>query len=211
MKKLVAPIILFGITAFFFVGCKDKLITTYYDSGEKFEEFQYTGDLIKHGVYRRYSPKGILIESSNYINGQLEGERIIYNFDSGVKEISEIYRNDILNGRHIVFHSNGEMKSLGVYDNNVLSGPVKFYDTSGMLTEEFQFVNNFEVIPFKEFHENGSIKWEGTKRYDHFTGLKRDYGLLKEYNEDGVLVRKIMCDENEVCKTTWTLKNTSSE
>lgn len=211
MKKTTSVFLILGLIMVFFSGCEDKLLITHYDTGEKFEEYQYIGDSIKHGQYRRYSPKGLLIEVSNYNNGLLEGERIIYNFQTGVKEISEIYRNDLLDGRHIVYHPNGEMQSLGVYNNNVLSGTVKFFDTSGYLKEEFQYVNNYEVIPFKEFHENGKIKWEGTKRYDHFTGLKKDYGLLIEYNEDGIIIRKIMCDEQEICATTWTINGSDSK
>ena len=188
-----------------FSSCEDKIMLSYYETGEKYEEYQYIADSVKHGIYRKYSQEGILIESSNYVNGKLEGERIIYNYKSGVKEISEIYNNDLLDGRHIVYHPNGEMQSFGVYKNNVLSGIVKFYDTSGILKDEFQYVNNLEIIPFEEFHENGTLKWEGTKSYDHFTGIKKDYGELKEYNQEGELIRKIMCNESEVCTTIWTI------
>lgn len=205
MKKLVYNCLIFGLLMITFSSCEDKIILSYYETGEKYEEYQYIADSVKHGLYRRYSQDGRLLESANYVNGKLEGERIIYNFASGVKEISEIYKNDLLDGRHIVFHPNGEMQSLGVYKNNVLSGTVRFFDTSGMLENKFQYVNNFEVLPFKEYHENGTVKWEGTKRHDHFWGLKYDYGLLKEYDEDGKLIRKIMCDENEICTTIWTI------
>jgi len=205
MKKLIYNCLFLGLLVTFFSSCEDKIMLSYYETGEKYEEYQYIADSVKHGIYRKYSQEGMLLETANYVNGKLEGERIIYNFISGVKEVSEIYRNDLLDGRYIVFHSNGEMQSFGVYKNNVLSGTVRFYDTSGMLKNEFQFVNNFEIIPFQEFYENGNVKWEGTKRYDHFWGLKKDYGLLKEYNEDGELIRKIMCDESEICTTTWTI------
>ena len=205
MKQLIYNFIFLGILTIVFSSCEDKTIVTYHETGEKYEEFKYIADSLKHGRYRKYSPEGILLETSNYVNGKLEGERIIYNYQNGVKEVSEIYKNDLLEGRHLVFHANGEVQSMGVYKNNVLSGTVKFFDTSGVLKNEFQFVNNFEVIPFQEFHENGNLKWEGTKRYDHWMGINKDYGELKEYNEEGILIRKIMCDEKEICTTTWSV------
>lgn len=208
MKNLLYTCTLFGVMTILISSCQDKankIIFTFHENGEKFEEYQYIADSLKHGIYKQFSQEGVLVETAHYINGKLDGERIIYNFRTGVKEISEIYKNDLLDGRHIVFHPNGEIQSIGMYDKNVLSGMLRIYDTSGVMKDEFKFVNNFEIIDFKEYHENGNIKWEGTKRYDHFFKIKKDYGLLKEYDEEGQLIRKIMCDENEICTTTWSI------
>jgi antitoxin component YwqK of YwqJK toxin-antitoxin module len=181
-----------------FSSCKDKIIITSHESGEKFEEYQYTGDSLKQGFYKRYSPGGILLEKANYVEGKLNGERIIYNA-KGEKEISENYESDVLNGPLKEFHSNGKMKMLGVYTDNVLSGTVNVFYPSGKLKEEVQFVNNVEEGPFKEFHENGKLKWEGTYRNGD-----NEFGQLKEYNEEGELIRKMMCDDRAICTTTWT-------
>ena len=184
---------------------KDKTIVSFYETGEKFEEYQYIADSLKHGYYRKYSDQGFILESSNFKNGKLDGERVIYDFYTGIKEISEIYKNDILEGRYIIFHPNGEMNMLGVYKNNVLSGTVSFFDSTGGLTEEVQFVNNFQVFPFQEFHENGNLKWEGSYKYSTIQNRRAEFGLLKEYNEDGQLIRKKMCDESTFCTTIWSL------
>ena len=179
-------------------SCGDKVIVSKYETGEKQEEYQYTGDSLKHGFYKRYSQGGILLEEAVYFEGKLNGERIIYNA-KGKKEISEIYENDILNGPIKEFHENGKMKMLGIYTDNILSGTVSVFYPSGKLKEEVQFADNMEEGPFKEFHENGKLKWEGTYR-----GGDNEFGLLKEYNEEGELIRKMMCDERAICTTTWT-------
>ncbi len=194
-----------GLFMMVLCSCQDKVIVSYYETGEKQEEYQYSSDSVKHGLYKRYSPEGTLIETANYVHNKLEGERIIYNFKSGVKEISEYYNDDLLDGNYIEFHPNGEIKSLGVYTDNLLSGTVRLFKTSGVLIQELQYLNNYEVIPFKEYHENGKIKWEGTKRYDHYFKTKKDYRLLLEYNEQGELIRKISCDEKEICTTIWSI------
>lgn len=182
-----------------FSSCKDKIIITHYESGEKQEEYQYTGDSLKQGFYKRYSQGGILLEEANYIEGKLEGQRILYD-DKGTKEISENYTNDFLNGPCYVYHPNGNIKMESTYKDNVLSGLVKVYYPSGKLKEEVQFVDNVEDGPFKEYHENGNIKWEGNYRNGD-----NEFGLLKEYNDQGELIRKMMCDERAICTTTWTI------
>jgi len=207
MKKRFYQYLILGLVVIVFSNCKDKtdpIVFSYYDTGEKYEEYQYKTDSVKHGIYRKYSKKGFLVETAHYTDGKLDGERVVYNFDNGVKEISEIYKNDILDGRYILYHSNGEMNMLGVYKNNVLSGSVSFYDTTGELEKEAQFVNNFEVIPFKEFHENGNLKFEGSYRFSTFINGRAEFGLLKEYNKEGELIRKKMCNEKSICKTIWT-------
>lgn len=205
MKRSILTLSCKFLLILLFVGCNEKSISSHYETGEIKEEFQCTADSVKNGYYKKYAPNGVLIETANYLNGKLNGERNLYNTDTGTKEISEIYKADALEGRYIVYHPNGEIQSLAVYKDNKLSGALKFYDTSGLFVNEFQYVDNIEVIPFKEYHENGNIKWEGTKSYDHYFGIKKDFGVLKEYNEDGVLIRKIDCDENEICTTIWAI------
>jgi len=95
---------------------------------------------------------------------------------------------------------------LGIYKNNVLSGAVSFFDSSGKLNEEVQFVDNFQLFPFQEFHANGKIKWEGTYKHSTVHGRRTVFGLLKEYNENGELIRKKMCDKKAICTTIRTLK-----
>ncbi len=179
-------------------SCADKSIVSHYETGEKQEEYQYTGDSLKHGFYKRYSKGGILLEEANYAEGKLDGERIIYN-TKGKKEVSEIYENDVLNGPFKEFYENGKIKFLGTYTDNVLAGTVNVFYPSGKIKEEVQFSDNVEQGPFKEFHENGNIKWEGTYRNGD-----NEFGLLKEYNINGELIRKMMCDERAICTTTWT-------
>ena len=180
-------------------NCTEKVIVSNYESGEKFEEYQYTGDSLKHGFYKRYSQGGVLLEESTYMEGKLHGERTIYNA-KGEKEVLEIYENDILNGPFKEFHPNGKIRFLGTYTNNVLSGTVNVFYPSGKIKEEVSFEDNMEQGPFKEFHENGNLMWEGTYRNGD-----NEFGLLKEYNEKGELIRKMMCDERAICTTTWTI------
>lgn len=180
-------------------SCGDKMITTKYETGEKYEEYQYTGDSLKHGLYKSYSQGGILTEESIYIDGKLDGERKIYKTD-GTLEVTEQYTMDALNGTFKTYHPNGNTKLEGMYTDNVLKGMVKGYYPTGELKEEVMFANNMEEGPFKEYHTNGKPKWEGTYRNGN-----KEFGLLNEFNEQGELIKKMLCDSNAICTTTWTI------
>jgi|TARA_R110000737_G_scaffold344660_1_gene372069 antitoxin component YwqK of YwqJK toxin-antitoxin module len=195
LKKLIQTSFL--LVAIFLSSCGDKTITTIHETGEKYEEYQYTGDSLKHGWYKRYSPEGKLTEESNYNDGKLDGSRKIYTSE-GELEVTEQYTSDALNGVFKTYHSNGNIKLEGLYTDNVLAGVVKGYYPSGELMEEVMFEKNMEQGPFKEYHTNGKLKWEGTYRNGD-----KEFGLLKEYNEQGELIKKMLCDSNAICTTTW--------
>ncbi|MGK0313974.1 MAG: antitoxin component YwqK of YwqJK toxin-antitoxin module [Saprospiraceae bacterium] len=200
LKKLIR--VSFLLFAIILSSCGDKTITTAYETGEKYEEYQYTGDSLKHGWYKTYSPEGVLTEKSNYINGKLDGERKIFTSD-GQLEVIEQYDMDALNGGFKTYHSNGNVKLEGLYTGNVLAGIVKGYYPTGELMEEVMFEENMEQGPFKEYHTNGKLKWEGTYRKGD-----KEFGLLKEFNEQGELIKKMLCDSNAICTTTWKIDGT---
>ena len=80
MKRLLGSFIFCGLLILIFSSCEDKadkIIVSLYETGEKYEEYQYIADSVKHGIYRIYSKSGFLLEASNYNEGKLEGERII--------------------------------------------------------------------------------------------------------------------------------------
>ncbi len=182
-----------------FASCGDNTIINKYDTGEKYEEYQYTGDSLKHGWYKSYSQGGILTEESNYVDGKLDGLRKIYT-TNGELEVTEQYTMDAMNGPFKTYHPGGNVKLEGVYTDNVLKGIVKGYYPTGELMEEVMFEDNQEEGPFKEYHKNGNLKWEGTYRNGD-----KEFGLLQKYNEQGELIRKMMCDDNAICTTTWTI------
>ena len=201
-QLLLSFLILFSLVI---ISCGEKTITTKYDTGEKYEEYQYSGDSLKHGWYKTFSKTGVLTEESKYTDGKLDGERKIYT-DEGVLDVTEQYTMDVLNGVFKTYHPNGKTKLEGTYTDNVLAGIVKGYYPTGELMEEVTFEDNMEQGPFKEYHTNGQVKWEGTYRNGD-----KEFGLLKEFNEDGVLIKKMLCDSNAICTTTWKIDGSHLE
>ena len=154
----------------------------------------------KSGWYKRFEIGQILIEKAQYLDGQLHGVRIL--FDSlGNKEIEESYKHGKFEGSFRSYYPDGSIKLEGEYVNNEMEGIWKKYYQNGQLMEEVEMHNNNENGPFKEFYENGNLKAEGTYREGDY-----EHGLLLLYNEQGVLDRKMECDQG-ICHTIWKREN----
>ena len=194
------PFLIILTLPLFLFSCQEKLIKTYHENGSVHEEYSYEGDSLKHGPYIRYAEDGTLLEQSIYEQGYLTGTRKIYS-STGNIEIQEEYKNKKLNGPYYVYHENGKVQLEASYQDDVMAGIVKIYYPSGNIKEEVTFEDSRENGPFTEYHENGNIAWKGTYRNGD-----NEFGLLEKFDETGKLVRKMMCDSNAICTTTWTIE-----
>lgn len=179
---------------------KNNMVEIKNETGKVVERYAADKDGVKIGVYESFTDEGLLLERSNYKDGIQNGERTIF-YSNGQAEIVENYQAGLLNGPYKVYYETGELKIESNYKNNVLGGVLKKYYKSGQLNEHVTFVENEENGPFKEYWENGQLKWEGTYRNGD-----NEYGELLKYNEEGTLVRKLMCDSLAVCRTFWTIE-----
>ncbi len=188
----------FLFVTFIITSCSDdKIVVSYYDSGALMEQYAINSDSIKSGFFVRFSENGDTLERSNYLNGKLDGTRVLY-YDGNKPEIREKYVNDSLDGSYQVFYEDGQLKLLMHYRNNVLNDIVTKYYPSGAVLEEVTYENNKEEGPFIEYYENGQKKWEGT-----YTNGDNEIGLLVNFSETGDTIRKMMCDERSICRTIF--------
>lgn len=192
------------LISFFVLACSsERFVEVNDDDGNLVERYQVDKEGTRVGVYESYD-SGRLVSKANYKEGIQSGKRVIF-FDNGSPEIEENYQNGALEGDYKVFYDTGEVLLVSIYKNNTIQGQVKKYYKSGQLMEDVAFVDNEENGPFVEYWENGNLKWEGAyKKGDN------EYGELKKYNEEGVVVRKLMCDSLAVCRTFWTLEEDGS-
>ncbi len=195
--------LILGLLAITAISCSDlSTIKDYNDDGSLYRTYQVDKDSLIQGNYLVYyeGDNKKIFEQANYVDGKLHGDRVLY-YDDGTPEIRERYIKDVLVDTLKVFYPSGEIKRKASYDNGVLSGSVQSYYEDGTLKEEATFVDNLENGPFTEYHPNGLPKWKG-----NFLNGDSEFGELLQYNEQGVLVRKMMCDSNAVCNTFWTLE-----
>jgi antitoxin component YwqK of YwqJK toxin-antitoxin module len=161
---------------------------------EKYEVDKKTG--LKSGVFEKFELDGTLIEHAVYVDDQLHGVRTIY-FPNGTPEIVEHYNAGILVGSYMTYFDNAVAEIEGNYTNGVMTGIWKRYFDNGQLMEDVTFADNLENGPFVEYHKNGNLKAEG-----QYSGGNKEQGLLKLYDENGELYRRMECN-NGICHTTW--------
>ena len=161
---------------------------------ETFEVDKKTG--LKNGTFSKSTPDGTIIEKATYRNNNLVGKRTIY-YDNGNPEIEEQYEDGVLNGTYRTFYDDKTTEIEGSYASGVMKGMWKRFYENGQVMEEVTFEENLENGPFVEYHPNGKLKAEG----QYYQG-DNEHGLLKLYDENGELYRRMECDSG-VCRTTW--------
>ncbi len=187
-----------SIILLLFVSCsQNNMVELKDENGAVVERFQVTKDSTRHGEFSAYYPDGSPKETALYSQGKLNGERKIF-YPNGQVEIHERYEMDVMEGPYKVFHDNGNLKLVVNFYGGVMEGPLKAFYSDGVLKEELKMEDNNENGPFKEYYSNGNIHWEG-----NYLNGDNEFGELKEYNEDGVLIRIMECDSLAICKTTW--------
>ena len=187
-----------GIFLFILACSPDNLVEVKNGAGKVVEQFEVLEDSIKHGMYKAFYDNGKMLEEAQYDKGQLEGQRTLY-YPNGQIEIIENYVGGRMIGDYKVYHENGQINISAEYVDGQLEGVLKKYYSTGTLEEEVTFENGEENGPFVEYHTNGQKKWEG-----QFLNGDNEFGELINYNEEGVLVKKMMCDSMAICRTTWT-------
>jgi antitoxin component YwqK of YwqJK toxin-antitoxin module len=171
------------------------------EEGNLLERFQVLKETyVKDGTYEAFYPSGAVLEEATYQNDTLQGTRTLY-YENGQAQVVEEYDKGLFVGTFTAYHENGEVELRGSYEDNAMEGEWQAFYDNGQLKEVVQFTNNQENGPFIEYYANGNLKTEG----NYLNGDTED-GLLKEYNEEGVLIRKALC-ENGICRTTWTLES----
>ena len=192
-------ILIFAIL--FFAACSPKpRVVEEFSDGKLYQRYYVIDDSIKQGELRKFDPNGNIMEISNYVQGSLSGERKLFDPNGNI-EIIENYLDGLIHGDYRVFYPSGQLKLMSKYDQGILQGITKKYYESGALMEEVSFEANQENGPFTEYFENGNKKWEGT-----YLKGDNEFGLLLKYNEEGEVIRKMMCDSLAICRTFWTIE-----
>lgn len=189
----------------FFYSCSDNVITERNEEGVLLKTYSIDKDSLLHGELISYYDDGTsLFEKANYQHGKLHGQRTLY-FENGQVEVLEEYHNDVLSDTLHVFYESGQLKSKSPYNHGILTGTATFYTIDGDIKEIVEFADNVENGAFKEFYPSGQVKWEGNYRNG-----PNEYGELIQYNEAGQVIKKMLCDEEAICRTTFTLEDNSA-
>lgn len=172
----------------------------------KVEEKDYEGNILqyaiinntgeRHGRFTKLDQQGILLEEARYLQGKLDGKRILY-YPNQDTLIVETHVDGQFQGLYRTYHPGNQLKLEGNYINNQMQGTWKMYYETGELQEEVTFINNLENGPFMEYHKNGQIAVTGS-----YLNGDNEHGTLKFYDETGQHIKTMECNEG-ICRTTW--------
>ena len=153
-------------------------------------------DAARQGLSQTANQIGQIIELAHYTADTLNGQRVIF-YVTGDTNIVETYQMGLFDGPYRLYAEDGNLKQEGQYQDNELVGTWRSYHENGQLKEVVQFENNEENGPFIEYHANGKLAAEGS-----YLEGDNEHGELKIYDEQGELLRSMLCDHGR-CQTTW--------
>jgi antitoxin component YwqK of YwqJK toxin-antitoxin module len=163
-------------------------------------------DLLLEGVWKFYDPQGRLASSITYMDDKKNGPS--FRYDSvGVVMSEELYVDDLREGVAKYYHHNGELHKEIPFQSGKEEGRGTEFAPDGRIVALLQYgagllrkredINQLDELglrqgPWKEFHTNGKVKWEGVYVDD------QRQGLFKEYDAQGGLKDLVKYDAGRV-------------
>lgn len=124
---------------------------------------------IKHGIAKRFSPEGYLLEETEWKNGQIDGLWKQF-YSSGKEKLVINYKNNKRNGLIFRFYSSGGREITGSYNNDLRDGTWSFYEETGSLKFVIEY-DNGKAINQEELDE---------KEKEEFRKYEKNRYLLKD-------------------------------
>ena len=187
---------------------KEEEYVSYYADGKKeFIKHFHNNQLIDS--FWHFNANGKLIEKCFYKDGNLEGDRFLYN-DSGVLITIEPHINGAFHGLYKSFYDNSKPKELGNYNYNKMEGEWKYFFDNGNLKEIVKYVGGSENGDYKAFYPTGKLKSIGFYKDEKEDSTWHNYyengklmeivnykagtenGLTQMFSKDSVLIREII-------------------
>ncbi|MEI6752159.1 MAG: toxin-antitoxin system YwqK family antitoxin [Paludibacter sp.] len=120
----------------------------------------------------------ICLVVDNYINGKLDGDKIIYYPNGKINDFSK-YVKGKMDGRYYGCYDNGTLRHESFFKNGLHDGKSLSYYKNKQLKEIGNYKKDERDSIWNEYYENGKLK--GTAHYSN----GKDNGLFIDYYENG--------------------------
>ncbi len=148
----------------------DQKCIRWHNNGRKEFECQYKNGKL-NGDFTWFDSSGNIQEKGIYINGSIEGNKIVYN-TNGKKYMEMLYKNGKRKGLFKMFHSNGKVATTGyMYGDKFLYGTQCLYDSMGIYLGKRVYNINFDTI--QDIRNIGNVN-----------------GMMYKYNKQGKIIDK---------------------
>jgi len=177
----------------------------YFENGAKDYAGTYKdGEL--DGASQKYDPDGTLAYQVNFEEGKAKSYSYLGKDGKPVPAIPITYTNGTLNaffpngkpsrlcyysdgeknGQDIIYHNNGQLRSVDTVAFGVTNGLSKEYYPNGKLKSEYRYLNDNSHGICREFNENGTLKKE--MAFDN----GENHGPTKYYDKNGKRVKTML-------------------
>ena len=158
-----------GLFTFYILGQEKPAATKFYSPDSDTAQVKFLtqkGKIISEGkmlgeervgewnYYHLNSDK--LMMTENYMDGKLEGEKVIY-FENGTPTEKSFYKNGKLHGEQLIYSEKGVLLKKFTYNEGNLHGPARFYNGKAELLIEGEYRNDKHYGLWK-YYENGNLK-----------------------------------------------------
>ncbi|MEA3490693.1 MAG: toxin-antitoxin system YwqK family antitoxin [Campylobacterota bacterium] len=118
-------------------------------------------DGVRHGDKNMYREDGMLMQSTPYKNGNIDGKVKSY-YKSGELKSETSWVEGQPEGMMIYYYKDGTVQSESPYVQGSIEGIVKTYYPTGELQSEVPYVHTKPKGMGKEYHKDGTVKLEKT-------------------------------------------------
>jgi antitoxin component YwqK of YwqJK toxin-antitoxin module len=206
-------------------GKKDGY-TCVFDTGQKIVSREIFVNDIKQGVTKYFYRSGKIKQTLPYTSGKPEGISYEFNEDSviiaiyrykqgvlqGLERINRIDSEGKKQGTWKEFYDDGKVKTESRFNDDVLDGYVKEYDTKENLIKinkynlgkEIKNAPELAVVEiFKQYYDDGTLKYEGPYADGYPVGTH--YHYRQKFQCDSLLFRRD--DSTEIWIHKWICRN----
>lgn len=165
-------------------GQLDGLDVVYYDGIVKETGCWKEGK--QNGLFRLYTPSGILVDYANFENGERHGLTRQFDPETGGITAEGRYNNGQLDGTWIQYYPDGRTAAIEqTYQNGILNGSARQYYENGQLQIDMSYSDGVPSGPYKFYYPNGQIAVDGVLENGSY---RSD---TKMYDEDGISITEI--------------------
>lgn len=129
----------------------------------------------QNGLFQLYTEDGILIESANFKNGERDGLTEQYFSSTGKLRVSANYKEGILEGEYKVYYPDGTLQGEVIYKNGEMNGEFKEYYENGNIRFTGSYKESLQDGEWKFYLKNGNLQTIANYKSGELNGLKEDY------------------------------------
>lgn len=184
-------------------------VTSYWanmaEYGDVRHEFEKDNKGFNHGSYKKFNSKGTLIDTTEFVQGQLHGKFQQYTSD-GILVKYCVHEDGTKHGPSINYYSDGTLQKYSYYVKGAQNGLTMYYRRDGTIWKKYNYANDERNGVWLDYQDDGTstlseykdnvhhgkeLQWwsnGGRKSDGHYVNGKR-HGYFTTYAQTGHIIK----------------------